>query len=102
MTNDIPSNFVQIVMAIRLPRVVLAFLVGASLAMADLKGPWARGLDDTAAATTPPKDTRARVRSALMREIADKPGAYEIDWHRLEYGAGESVLLLDPFQARPK
>lgn len=34
LTNDIPSNFVQIVMAIRLPRVVLAFLVGASLAIA--------------------------------------------------------------------
>jgi iron complex transport system permease protein len=34
LTDDIPSNFVQIVMAIRLPRVVLAFFVGASLAIA--------------------------------------------------------------------
>lgn len=72
------------------------------LAMADLKGPWARGLDDPAARTTPPKDTRARVRSALMRQIAGKSGAYEIDWHRMEYGAGETVLLLDPFQTRSK
>jgi proteasome accessory factor A len=72
------------------------------LAMANLEGPWSRGLDDAAAGTTPPKDTRAMVRSALMRRIADTPGAYEIDWHRLEFGGGESVLLLDPFQTRRK
>jgi iron complex transport system permease protein len=34
LPNEIPGNLVQIVMAIRLPRVVLAFFVGASLALA--------------------------------------------------------------------
>ncbi|WP_374058286.1 FecCD family ABC transporter permease [Thermaerobacillus caldiproteolyticus] len=34
LNSDIPTNLVQIVMEIRLPRVVLAFLVGASLALA--------------------------------------------------------------------
>jgi iron complex transport system permease protein len=34
LRSDIPTNLVQVVMAIRLPRVVLAFFVGASLALA--------------------------------------------------------------------
>lgn len=34
LPDDVPRDFVQIVMAIRLPRVVLAFFVGASLAVA--------------------------------------------------------------------
>lgn len=34
LSSDVPSDWVPIVMAIRLPRVVLAFLVGASLALA--------------------------------------------------------------------
>jgi iron complex transport system permease protein len=34
LDKEIPSNIVQVVMAIRLPRVILAFLVGASLALA--------------------------------------------------------------------
>jgi proteasome accessory factor A len=68
------------------------------LALADLQGPWSRGLDDTATMTEPPKDTRAVLRGALMRRIAvtDKP--YEIDWHRIEHGNAEPMMLLDPFQ----
>jgi proteasome accessory factor A len=70
------------------------------LALADLQGPWADGLDDPAALIAPPKDTRAVVRSALMRRIAAMPDDYEIDWHRVQHDGGESLLMLDPFATR--
>lgn len=68
------------------------------LALADLNGPWSCGLDDPSALTQPPKDTRAAVRGTLMRRIAKSGTPYEIDWHRIEHGSGEAVVLLDPFQ----
>ena len=33
-----------------------------------------------------------------MRRIAETDRPYEIDWHRIEHGNGEPVILLDPFQ----
>jgi proteasome accessory factor A len=72
------------------------------LALADLDGPWSAGLDDAGAWLSPPSDTRAKLRSSLMRKIAETSGDYEIDWHRIEHDSGESVLLLDPFETRRK
>ena len=72
------------------------------LALADLDGPWSAGLDDAGAWLAPPADTRARLRSTLMRRIAETSDDYEIDWHRIEHDSGESVLLLDPFESRRK
>lgn len=68
------------------------------LALSDLQGPWSRGLDDAVTLTHPPKDTRAAVRGLLMRRVAETGAPYEIDWHRVEYGSAEPVVLLDPFQ----
>jgi proteasome accessory factor A len=68
------------------------------LALADLEGPWSKGLDDPLTLTQPPKNTRAVVRGALMRRIAGTDAPYEIDWHRIEYGNADPVVMLDPFQ----
>jgi hypothetical protein len=70
------------------------------LALADLSGPWARGLEDESAMLAPPKGTRAAIRSARMRRIAATDDGYEIDWHRVEQTGGETILLLDPFQTK--
>ncbi|MEO6001774.1 MAG: proteasome accessory factor PafA2 family protein [Opitutus sp.] len=69
------------------------------LALADLNGPWSRGLDD-GATLQPPEDTRATVRVKLMRQIAESREPYEIDWHRVEGGGIDAVVLLDPFQTK--
>lgn len=70
------------------------------LALADLDGPWSQGLDDEAALGEPPADTRAAVRAKIMRRIAVSGEGYEIDWHRIEQGSGDAVVLLDPFQTK--
>ncbi len=68
------------------------------LPLADLDGPWANGLDDPAPLEKPPGDTRAAVRSSLMRQIAASGEPYEIDWHRIDRGNHGSTALFDPFQ----
>jgi hypothetical protein len=68
------------------------------LALADLEGPWSRGLEDPAALVHPPEGTRAAVRGVLMRRIAERGEPYEIDWHRIEDGSATPFVLLDPFQ----
>ncbi|MGH7943671.1 MAG: proteasome accessory factor PafA2 family protein [Opitutaceae bacterium] len=72
------------------------------LALADLGGPWAHGLDDPATLVRPPADTRAAVRSLLMRRIAEGSEPYEIDWHQIEHGSAAPLVLLDPFQNKPR
>ncbi|HEY0944570.1 MAG TPA: proteasome accessory factor PafA2 family protein [Opitutaceae bacterium] len=69
------------------------------IAMADLTGPWARGLEDPTVLAKPPQDTRAVVRSRLMHRIAESGEPYEIDWHFIERGSANPVLL-DPFQTQ--
>lgn len=71
------------------------------LALADLNGPWSGGLDDPAALTDPPANTRAFARSRIMRRIAQSREAYEIDWHRIESDRGDTIVLLDPFATSP-
>jgi proteasome accessory factor A len=68
------------------------------LLLADLNGPWSHGLDDTATLAEPPKNTRAAVRTTWMHRIAGSDQPYEIDWHRIEHGNSEAVVMLDPFQ----
>lgn len=70
------------------------------LPLADQSGPWAVDPDDRHALDTPPEGTRAALRGALLREIAENGEPYKIDWHRLERGSGEPLLLFDPFQSR--
>jgi proteasome accessory factor A len=71
------------------------------LALADLDGPWAVGLDDPAAMEQPPRDTRASLRSQALRELATGEEYYEIDWERVQRTEGESIMMLDPFQTTP-
>jgi proteasome accessory factor A len=72
------------------------------LALADLDGPWARGLEDEATLNLPPGDTRAAIRGKLMRKIAESGQPYEIDWHQIDYGQANPIVLLDPFQTELK
>jgi proteasome accessory factor A len=72
------------------------------LALADLSGPWADSLDDEAILKQPPEGSRAAVRGKLMRRIAESDEPYEIDWHRVEYGKRDPIVLLDPFQSQVK
>jgi proteasome accessory factor A len=72
------------------------------LALADLDGPWAEGLDDPGLAERPPADTRAHLRSELMRKVVATGPPYEIDWHRVESESFETALLIDPFQTKMK
>lgn len=67
------------------------------LALADVNGPWGSNWNDPAALTEPPHDTRAVVRSALMRRIALTGERYAIDWDSIERAGGEPVVL-EPFQ----
>jgi hypothetical protein len=72
------------------------------LALADLDGPWADGLDDAGLIERPPSDTRAQLRSELMRKVVASGPPYEIDWHRVESEHFETALLIDPFQTTLK
>jgi proteasome accessory factor A len=68
------------------------------LALSNLDGPWSQGLVDSVDVDQPPGDTRAGMRGALMRRIAETGQPYEIDWHRIDYGTAKPVVMLDPFQ----
>jgi proteasome accessory factor A len=76
------------------------------LALANLDGPWAVGLDDPNALERGPADTRAGWRTEVLRELASEKGdadpAYEIDWDRIELGDGRSIEMADPFQRGAK
>lgn len=68
------------------------------LAMANLDGPWAAGLDDLAVLTRGPTDTRAGWRGKLLRDLATRNEEYEVDWDRIDFADGRSILMQDPFQ----
>jgi proteasome accessory factor A len=72
------------------------------LALADLNGPWSDGLEGEAVLKQPPEGSRAAVRGKLMRRIAEGGESYEIDWHRVEHGKADPIVLLDPFQSQVK
>jgi proteasome accessory factor A len=67
------------------------------LALANLEGPWAEGLDDPRNLNTPPPGTRAAVRSNLMRGLIARAGEYELDWDTVLEEGSPPVHLSDPF-----
>ena len=71
------------------------------LALADMNGPWAAGLEDAAALKQPPVDTRAAARSEWMLGVGDSMN-YEVDWHACAFDGTNEALLLDPFQSKLK
>jgi proteasome accessory factor A len=53
----------------------------------------------TRAAAHPPGNTRAAVRSQAMRVLEQEGCSYHIDWETINVGAGNSLHLLNPFDA---
>jgi proteasome accessory factor A len=49
--------------------------------------------------TKPPPNSRASMRSRLMREIMDKECSYFLDWEAVELGNDQRIRMLDPFQS---
>lgn len=70
------------------------------LSLADQNGPWAVDIENRDPLDTPPEGTRATLRASLLREIAENGEPYKVDWHRVERGNGEPLVLFDPFQSR--
>lgn len=68
------------------------------LALADLGGMWVSD-QLPEACISPPGDTRAGARSALMRRIAKGPGGYVLDWDSVQWDGEERTYLLDPFDS---
>jgi proteasome accessory factor A len=69
------------------------------LALANLDGPWAAGLDDPIALERGPADTRAGWRGNVLRQLASGDSYYEIDWDCIDLGeGGSSILMKDPLQ----
>ncbi|MEY2409504.1 MAG: proteasome accessory factor [Verrucomicrobiota bacterium] len=72
---------------------------GLGLALADMDGFWAAPRVSQAR-SEPPTDSRARIRSRLMREIQTKgrDTSYFLDWESVEVPNQKRTRLLDPFQ----
>jgi proteasome accessory factor A len=70
---------------------------GFGLAMADTDGLWNPvGLES--AKHEPPQNSRARVRSRLMRDIQGKDCSYHVDWAEVSGPDEKHSLLPNPFQ----
>lgn len=67
------------------------------LAMADLNGPWADGIELPATLDQAPMDTRAAARSAALAQLKVRSVGYEIDWHELRMDDHRRLSLMDPF-----
>jgi proteasome accessory factor A len=66
------------------------------LAMADESGYW-KPVKPEEAKREPPRNSRARARSRLMREIQGKAGSYYVDWAEVEVPNKKRAVLSDPF-----
>ena len=86
-------------LSIGLPAMAGLGLFALGLALADMDGFWAAPRV-AQARTEPPVDSRARVRSRLMREIQSKGSetSYFLDWEAVEVPNQKRTRLLDPFQ----
>jgi proteasome accessory factor A len=51
---------------------------------------------------TPPSDTRAHVRSILLRALAGRSHSYFVDWETVDANGNRPLSLLDPFDCREK
>jgi len=67
------------------------------LAMADTDGLW-NPADLQSAKHEPPQNSRARVRSRLMRDIQGKDCSYHVDWAEVSGPDEKHSLLPNPFQ----
>jgi proteasome accessory factor A len=70
---------------------------GLGLPLADLRGYWAPERVSQAR-TEPPANSRARLRSRLMRDIQARESSYFLDWEAVEVPNHKRTRLLDPFQ----
>ena len=70
--------------------------LGLSLANGD--GFWSP-IRSTQARMEPPNNSRANVRSRLMREIMGRESTYFLDWEAVEVPNQKRTRLLDPFQS---
>jgi proteasome accessory factor A len=70
------------------------------LALANEQGFW-RPADLESAMCEAPRNSRARARSRLMREIQSKPGSYHVDWAEVAVTNEKRTLLPNPFQSQP-
>jgi proteasome accessory factor A len=68
------------------------------LAMAETDTPW-NPVNLEAAKLSPPENSRARVRSRLMREIQGQECSYHVDWAEVSGPNDKHSLLPNPFQA---
>jgi len=70
------------------------------LALAETPAPWQ--IDDTevmAAIRQPPANTRARLRSHIMRQLQKRSIRYFVDWEIIDAEGVNSLNLLNPFEA---
>jgi proteasome accessory factor A len=71
------------------------------LALANLDGPWAAGLDDPAPLDSGPAGTRAGWRSRVLRGLARAGRDYEVDWDVINLGSRGVIEMADPFDLGP-
>ncbi len=73
------------------------------LALAQTPAPWNISAQEIAEATLhPPKNTRAHVRSRAMQLLSKQAVEYYVDWEIIGAEGGDSLHLLDPFDASPR
>lgn len=64
--------------------------------------PWSISSEEQQAALlTPPADTRAAARSALMHLVAKQNFRFFVDWESIEADGADALQLLDPFEPNP-
>jgi proteasome accessory factor A len=73
------------------------------LAVARTPAPWDLPQADAIhAVQRAPANTRAAVRSRIMRQLQDAPCSYYIDWEIIGVEGGHALHLLNPFDPAPK
>ena len=73
-----------------------------ALPLAATPGPWQPSDASFAAAlTTAPENTRANIRSAVMRQIAPLACRYFVDWEIVDAEGVNSLNLINPFEHDP-
>ncbi len=73
------------------------------LALAQTPEPWKISTENiNGCMLTPPKNTRAQVRSHAMQLLRKHVTEYYVDWEIIGADGGDSLHLLDPFDASPR
>jgi proteasome accessory factor A len=73
------------------------------LALAQTPAPWKISAEEISESMlTPPKNTRAQVRSHAMQLLRKQSIEYYVDWEIIGADGGDSLHLLDPFDASPR